>query len=72
MHPILTLVLFNMLFSLYHVPVVHDYVMTHFLIHQTLLFRTSYHLLYDVVADCLSCTGMESANGSKENGLYFR
>jgi putative membrane protein len=34
MHPIFTLVLFNMLFSFYHVPVVHDYVMTHFLVHR--------------------------------------
>ena len=38
MHPILTLVLFNMLFSIYHVPVVHDYVMTHFLIHRLYYF----------------------------------
>lgn len=34
MHPLLTLVLFNMLFSIYHVPVVHDYVMVHFTIHR--------------------------------------
>lgn len=34
MHPILTLVLFNLLFSIYHVPVVHDYVMTHFTVHR--------------------------------------
>ncbi|XEC94099.1 cytochrome c oxidase assembly factor CtaG [Paenibacillus tarimensis] len=34
MNPMLTLVLFNMMFSIYHVPVVHDYVMTHFMIHR--------------------------------------
>lgn len=34
MHPIVTLVLFNMLFSIYHVPLVHDYVMTHFSVHR--------------------------------------
>lgn len=34
MHPIVTLILFNMLFSVYHIPVVHDYVMTHFVIHR--------------------------------------
>jgi len=34
MHPIFTLVLFNLLFSIYHVPVVHDYVMTHFTVHR--------------------------------------
>ncbi|AJY75519.1 cytochrome c oxidase assembly factor CtaG [Paenibacillus beijingensis] len=33
-HPILTLVAFNMLFSIYHVPLVHDYVMTHFTLHR--------------------------------------
>lgn len=30
MHPIVCLVLFNLLFSVYHIPLVHDYVMTHF------------------------------------------
>ncbi|MBW7452949.1 cytochrome c oxidase assembly factor CtaG [Paenibacillus sepulcri] len=34
MHPILSLVLFNMLFSLYHVPHVHDFVMTHYTVHR--------------------------------------
>lgn len=34
MHPIVTLILFNMTFSVYHVPVVHDYVMTNFTIHR--------------------------------------
>ncbi|MGG4033847.1 cytochrome c oxidase assembly factor CtaG [Paenibacillus cisolokensis] len=34
MHPILTLLLFNILFSIYHVPLVHDYVMTHFMVHR--------------------------------------
>jgi putative membrane protein len=33
-NPILCLILFNMVFSLYHVPVVHDYVMTHYTIHR--------------------------------------
>lgn len=45
MHPIVTLVLFNMLFSLYHVPLVHDYVMTNFFVHRLyyiLLFITSF------------------------------
>jgi len=32
-HPLLSLVGFNMLFSIYHVPVVHDYVMTHYAVH---------------------------------------
>lgn len=34
MHPIVSLILFNMLFSIYHVPMVHDYVMTHFTVHR--------------------------------------
>jgi len=34
MHPIFTAVLFNALFSLYHVPAVHDYVMLHFVVHR--------------------------------------
>lgn len=34
MHPIVTLILFNMMFSVYHIPVVHDYVMTNFVIHR--------------------------------------
>ncbi|MCF2939104.1 cytochrome c oxidase assembly factor CtaG [Paenibacillus alkaliterrae] len=38
MHPIITLVLFNMLFSIYHVPLVHDYVMTHFTVHRLYYF----------------------------------
>ncbi len=34
MHPISTLVAFNLLFSVYHLPAVHDYVMTHFTVHR--------------------------------------
>lgn len=38
-NPILTLVLFNILFSMYHLPSVLDYVMTHFVVHK-LFFAT--------------------------------
>ncbi|MFF2091565.1 cytochrome c oxidase assembly factor CtaG [Paenibacillus sp. NPDC058174] len=34
MNPISTLILFNLLFSIYHVPMVHDYVMTNFFVHR--------------------------------------
>ena len=34
MNPIFTLVFFNMSFSVYHVPFVHDYVMTNFTVHR--------------------------------------
>ncbi|WCF08790.1 cytochrome c oxidase assembly factor CtaG [Paenibacillus thiaminolyticus] len=33
MHPILMAVMFNALFSFYHVPAIHDYVMTHYAVH---------------------------------------
>jgi len=33
MHPIVTLILFNMTFSIYHIPIIHDYVMTHYTVH---------------------------------------
>jgi len=38
MHPIFTAVFFNMSFSIYHFPVVHDYVMTNFTIHRVYYF----------------------------------
>lgn len=51
LHPILTLVLFNVLFSIYHVPVVHDYVMLHFTIHRLfylVLFVTSLMMWWQI------------------------
>ncbi|MUT65341.1 cytochrome c oxidase assembly factor CtaG [Paenibacillus sp. NEAU-GSW1] len=33
-HPIAAILLFNVLFSVYHIPLIHDYVMTHFTIHR--------------------------------------
>ncbi len=38
MHPIVCLVLFILLFSFYHVPVIHDYVMTHFTVQRIYYF----------------------------------
>ncbi|MBD2847374.1 cytochrome c oxidase assembly factor CtaG [Paenibacillus sp. IB182496] len=38
MHPLLTLVFFNMIFSIYHVPMVFDYVMTHYFVHEVYYF----------------------------------
>ncbi|MGO4108316.1 cytochrome c oxidase assembly factor CtaG [Paenibacillus sp. YAF4_2] len=34
MHPIASILMFNMLFSMYHVPLINDYVMTHFWLHR--------------------------------------
>ena len=52
-HPILSAVLFNVLFSFYHVPVVHDYVMTHYtehIIYYIVLFIASTLMWWWVVA----------------------
>lgn len=38
MHPLLTLVFFNALFSFYHIPDIHDYVMTHYTVHACFYF----------------------------------
>lgn len=51
MHPIATLVLFNMLFSIYHVPAVHDYVMTNFTVHRlyyAVLLITSFMMWWQI------------------------
>ncbi|OBZ10498.1 cytochrome c oxidase assembly factor CtaG [Bacillus sp. FJAT-27264] len=43
-HPVVAALLFNGLFSLYHVPVIHDYVMLHFTVHRLyymILFLTA-------------------------------
>lgn len=43
-HPVVAALLFNGLFSLYHIPVIHDYVMLHFTVHRiyyAILFITS-------------------------------
>ncbi|WP_337099965.1 cytochrome c oxidase assembly factor CtaG [Paenibacillus sp. YIM B09110] len=53
MHPIVTLVLFNMLFSIYHVPMIHDYVMTHFTVHRLyylILFITSCMMWWQITS----------------------
>lgn len=53
MHPIVTLVLFNMLFSIYHVPVVHDYVMTNFSVHRlyyAVLLITSFMMWWQIAS----------------------
>lgn len=44
LHPVFTILFFNMSFSIYHMPVIYDFVMTHFVLH------TLYHLLLLVAA----------------------
>lgn len=51
MHPVVTLILFNMLFSIYHVPMVHDYVMTNFTVHRLyyiILFITAFMMWWQI------------------------
>lgn len=51
MHPIITIVMFNLLFSIYHVPAVHDYVMTHFTLHRfyyLVLLITSFMMWWQI------------------------
>jgi len=53
MHPIVTLVAFNMLFSIYHVPLVHDYVMTNFTVHRiyyVALFITAFMMWWQIAS----------------------
>ena len=38
MHPMISLILFNILFSIYHVPEVHEYVMLNFTVHRIYFF----------------------------------
>ena len=52
MHPILTALLFNVLFSVYHIPAVHDYVMLHYGVHvfyYVLLFITAVMMWWPVI-----------------------
>ncbi|OBZ13651.1 MULTISPECIES: cytochrome c oxidase assembly factor CtaG [Bacillales] len=51
MHPVICLVLFNVLFSVYHIPIVHDYVMTHFAVHRLyylVLLVTSFMMWWQI------------------------
>lgn len=50
--PVVAALLFNGLFSLYHIPVVHDYVMLHFTVHRLyygLLFLTSVLMWWNLI-----------------------
>jgi len=50
--PILCLLLFNVLFSLYHMPAVHDYIMTHYALHvfyYALLLLAAFMMWWNVV-----------------------
>src|SRR5690606_32699431 len=53
MHPLISLVLFNGLFSLYHVPRVHDFIMTNYTVHTIyyfVLLITSFMMWWQIVS----------------------
>lgn len=71
LNPIFTLIVFNLAFSLYHVPSVHDYVMTQFTVHTLyyiLLMVTSILMWFPVICPVKS---MDRLAGFKKMGYIF-
>jgi putative membrane protein len=70
-HPIVTLLLFNLAFSLYHMPGIHDYIMTNYTVHTFtygLLFVTSLLMWFPVICPVPSIDKLE---GFKKMGYIF-
>ncbi|HZG86904.1 cytochrome c oxidase assembly factor CtaG [Paenibacillus sp.] len=70
-NPIVTLLLFNMAFSIYHVPTVHDYVMTNFALHTAyyvLLMITALLMWFPVICPVSTIDKLE---GFKKMGYIF-
>ncbi len=71
LHPIITLLLFNIAFSLYHVPHVHDYIMTNYTVHTlyyVLLFVTALMMWFPVICPVKVFDQLE---GFKKMGYIF-
>ncbi|MNW43050.1 Cytochrome c oxidase caa3 assembly factor [compost metagenome] len=71
LHPVVAAVIFNGLFSFYHIPAIHDYVMLHFGVHRLyyiVLFITSAMMWWSLV-DPLPKQG--EAHGLKKMGFIF-
>ncbi|MNN32879.1 Cytochrome c oxidase caa3 assembly factor [compost metagenome] len=71
LHPVVAAVIFNGLFSFYHIPAIHDYVMLHFGVHRLyyiVLFITSSMMWWSLV-DPLPKQG--EAQGLKKMGFIF-
>ncbi|WP_274364395.1 cytochrome c oxidase assembly factor CtaG [Paenibacillus thermotolerans] len=71
MKPIVTILLFNAAFSVYHIPVVHDYVMTHYTVHTLyyiLLMITSLLMWFPIICPIKS---MDRLEGFKKMGYIF-
>jgi putative membrane protein len=70
-HPVVAAIIFNGLFSFYHIPVIHDYVMLHFGVHRlyyVVLFITAV-LMWWTLVDPLP--DMTSGKGVKKVGFIF-
>ena len=70
-HPILTLFMFNALFSLYHFPVVFDFIMTHYLIHTIyyiLLLFSAFLMWWSIVCPLVE---MERLSELRKMGYIF-
>lgn len=71
LHPIVAILLFNAAFSVYHIPAVHDYVMTHYTVHTLyyiLLMITSLLMWFPVICPVKSLDKLE---GFKKMGYIF-
>ncbi|CQR52113.1 cytochrome c oxidase assembly factor CtaG [Paenibacillus riograndensis] len=70
-HPVVAALLFNGLFSLYHIPVIHDYVMLHFAVHRlyyAVLFLTSALMWWNLINPLPE---LRSINGLGQIGFIF-
>ncbi|WP_379158426.1 cytochrome c oxidase assembly factor CtaG [Paenibacillus sp. sgz5001063] len=69
--PVVSALLFNGLFSLYHIPVIHDYVMLHFAVHRiyyAVLFLTSALMWWNLINPLPELRGL---NGLGQIGFIF-
>lgn len=60
-NPLITVVSFNMLFSFYHLPLVHDYVMTHYTIHTIfflVLLVTAFMMWWPIISPAPEVNGL--------------
>lgn len=70
-NPLLSVVTFNMLFSFYHLPLIHDYVMTHYTIHSIffiVLLVTAFMMWWPIVTPAPEVNGLSEL---KKMGYIF-
>jgi putative membrane protein len=71
LNPVVTLILFNLAFSVYHMPVVHNYVMTNYVIHTlyyVVLMITALLMWFPIICPVKS---MDRLAGFKKMGYIF-